>query len=82
MSEPDQLYTLRNQYWLGQYSMALDEAKSALRSKSTLSTELRTERDEFVARGLLALGRYGEIGVGPGTSGEIGVGKLSFCSLI
>jgi len=74
MSEPDQLYTLRNQVWLGHYSLALDEGKNLLRSKSSLSAALRTERDEFVARSLLALGRYGEIGVGVNASGTVDVG--------
>ena len=29
--EPDELYTLRAQYWLGHYSMALDEGRQAAR---------------------------------------------------
>jgi hypothetical protein len=31
MSEPDELYTLRAQYWLGHYQLALEEAKSVAR---------------------------------------------------
>ena len=31
MTEPDELYTLRAQYWLGHYQMAVDEAKSIAR---------------------------------------------------
>jgi len=74
MSEPDQLYTLRNQVWLGHYALALDEGKNLLRSKSSLSAALRTERDEFVARSLLALGRYSEVGAGVNASGIVDVG--------
>lgn len=54
MSEPDELYTLRAQFWLGHYQMALDEAKAMARRP--LSPALKEERDFFLARSQLALG--------------------------
>ena len=45
--EPDDLYTLRAQYWLGHYIMAADEAKSIMRRP--MSPELKIEREEFMA---------------------------------
>jgi len=53
MTEPDELYTLRAQYWLGHYQLALDEAKGIARKP--MSPELKDEREEFVQRSQLAL---------------------------
>ena len=71
-SEPDELYTLRAQYWLGHYSLALDEAKGIMRRP--MSPELKMEREEFVGRCQLALGDHGKViamgsssGASPGT---------------
>jgi hypothetical protein len=59
MSEPDELYTLRAQYWLGHYQMALDEAKSIMRRP--MSVELKQEREEFVSRCQIAMKDYDKV---------------------
>lgn len=59
MSEPDDLYTLRAQYWLGHYQMALDEAKSIMRRP--MSPDLKAEREEFVARCHIAMKDYDKV---------------------
>ena len=58
-SEPDELYTLRAQYWLGHYTMAVDEAKSIMRRP--MSPELKLEREEFSLRSQLALGQHNKV---------------------
>ncbi|KAL3936053.1 MAG: hypothetical protein SGBAC_008550 [Bacillariaceae sp.] len=68
MSEPDELYTLRAQYWLGHYALALDEAKSIMRRP--MSPALKAEREEFSLRCYLALGQYDKvISASPDTQG-------------
>ena len=57
--EPDELYTLRAQYWLGHYTLAIQEAKSIARRP--MSTTLKIEREEFLARSYLALKQYDKI---------------------
>mmetsp|Transcript_18644 Transcript_18644/g.45036 ORF Transcript_18644/g.45036 Transcript_18644/m.45036 type:complete len:293 (-) Transcript_18644:92-970(-) len=59
MSEPDELYTLRAQFWLGHYQMALDEGKSIARRP--MSPELKAEREELVARCYIALKDYDKV---------------------
>jgi len=59
MSEPDELYTLRAQYWLGHYSLCLDEAKSIARLP--MAPNLKIEREEFVLRSYLALGEFEKV---------------------
>ena len=59
MTEPDELYTLRAQFWLGHYHMALDEAKSIMRRP--MSPQLKAEREEFVQRCHLALHHYDKV---------------------
>lgn len=63
MSEPDDLFTLRNHYWLGSYQLAIAEGSGLGR----LPEALRVERDEFIYRAYLALGQYsivlGEVGL-------------------
>lgn len=54
MSEPDDLFTLRNHYWLGSYQLAIAEGSGLGR----LPEALRVERDEFIYRSYLALGQY------------------------
>jgi coatomer protein complex subunit epsilon len=56
MSEPDELYTLRAQYWLGHYQLALEEAKSVARRP--MSPNLKAEREELLARIHIALRQY------------------------
>ena len=67
MTEPDELYTLRAQFWLGHYSMCIEEAKSVARR--TMSPSLKQERDEFLARAQLALQQYDKV---VGLDGEPG----------
>jgi len=55
MAEPDELYTLRNRFWLGNFSMAIAEGNQL----SRLSDVLAVERDEFVYRSYIGLGQYG-----------------------
>lgn len=52
--DPDDLYTLRNLFWLGHYQLAINEANGLAR----LSPTLTLERDEFVYRSYLLLGQY------------------------
>lgn len=59
MSEPDELYTLRAQFWLGHYQMALDEAKSIMRRP--MSPDLKAEREEIVARCYIAMKDYDRV---------------------
>lgn len=56
MAEPDDLYTLRAQYWLGHYTLALDEGRQAARRP--MAPHLKTEREEMMLRCQLALGQY------------------------
>ena len=53
MAESDELYTLRNAFFLGNFQEALAEASTIPRPKSDL---LRLERDVLVARAHIALG--------------------------
>ena len=57
--DPDELYTLRAQYWLGHYQMALDEAKSI--SRRPMAPQLKLEREELVLRSLLAMGEFEKV---------------------
>ena len=59
MTEPDELYTLRAQYWLGHYGLAIEEAKSVVRPP--MSPDLKLEREEFLLRSQLALGQYDKV---------------------
>ena len=56
MAEPDELYTLRAQYWLGHYTLALDEGRQAARRP--MPPHLKTEREEMMLRAQLALKQY------------------------
>lgn len=59
MTEPDELYTLRAQFWLGHYQLALEEGKSIMRRP--MSPALKAEREEFMVRSQLALGQYDRV---------------------
>lgn len=59
MTEPDELYTLRAQYWLGHYAMAMEEAKAVVRRP--MSPALKLEREEFLLRSQLGLGQYDRV---------------------
>ena len=52
-AEPDDLYTLRAQFWLGHYEMCLEEAKAIARRP--MAPHLKQEREEFVSRANLAM---------------------------
>ena len=52
--EVDELYTLKNAYWMGNYEEAIAEAKS-LRLKTDA---LKAERDAFIARSNIGLGNF------------------------
>ena len=53
MTETDELFTLKNAFYLGSYREAIDEANS-LKLKSDA---LRLERDVYVQRALIGLGQ-------------------------
>jgi coatomer subunit epsilon len=74
MSDPDDLYTLRAQYWMGHYQLTLDEAKSIARRP--MSPALKQEREEFLQRAHLGLGEYNKV-IGGDTAGTLqnGVGS-------
>lgn len=55
MAEADELYTVKNNFWLGNFQDAIGEAKSVrLRPDSAL----RAERDVYVYRSLIGLKNY------------------------
>lgn len=64
MAEPDELYTLRAQFWLGHYQLAVDEAKSVARRP--MSPALKQEREEFLMRSYVALGQYDKVSASGG----------------
>lgn len=59
MDSPDELYTLRAQFYLGHYAMSLDEARAI--SRRPLSNDLKIEREEFQLRALLGLKQYDKV---------------------
>jgi coatomer subunit epsilon len=74
MAEPDELYTLRAQFWLGHYQTALDEGKSIARRP--MSPQLKEEREAFVARCSIALKDYSKVMAGD-TPGELWCSGIS-----
>lgn len=52
--DPDELYTLRNLFWLGSYQKAINEANSLSRCPA----HLQTEKQEFIYRSYLAAGQH------------------------
>jgi hypothetical protein len=59
MAEPDELYTLRAQFALGHYGLALQESKQVARRP--MSAALQAEREEYAVRALTALRQYAKI---------------------
>lgn len=55
--EPDELYTLRNLFWLGNYQLAINEANS-LQKKLGNNASLLAEKQELVYRSYVALEQY------------------------
>lgn len=74
---PDELYTLRSQYYLGHYNLCLEEAKAL--SRRPLSGELKIERDEFQLRAWLGLKQYDKIAIASSSyaSTETGVRAIA-----
>lgn len=59
MTEPDELYTLRAQFWLGHYNLAIEEAKSVVRRP--MAPHLKLEREVLLLRAQLALGQNDKV---------------------
>lgn len=57
MSEPDELYNLRNNYWIGNYQKAISEGSALQR----LSEEKKIESKEYIYRSYIALGQCGVV---------------------
>jgi hypothetical protein len=55
--QPDELYTLRTQYVLGHYQLALNEAKQMSR-RPIASAQLKLEREEYIYKCYIALQQY------------------------
>lgn len=76
MTEPDELFTMRNLFWLGNFQLAINESNGLHR----LPKQLTASRDEFVYRSYVALGQYDivldEIKDSPNTS--VGMFEYSF----
>ena len=53
-SEPDELYTLRNLFWLGNFQLAIKEANGMKKCP----THLQDEKNEYMYRSYAALGQY------------------------
>lgn len=53
---PDELYTLRAQFQLGHYALAVNEAKQLARRP--MSAALKVEREEYLMRAHAALHQY------------------------
>jgi hypothetical protein len=62
---PDELYTLRAQFWLGHYGLAIQEAKQVARRP--LSNALKLEREEFLMRSYVASHQYDKVESGDTT---------------
>ena len=54
MSEPDLLFAVRNNYYIGAYQSAIAEASDL----EGLDTESKVERDSYVYRAYIELGSY------------------------
>ena len=59
MTEPDELYTLRAQFWLGHYGLCVTEGKSL--GRRPMTPQLKAEREEFITRAMLAMGDYDKV---------------------
>ena len=76
MSDPDELFVLRNNFWLGNYQKAIAEGSSLGR----LSEALKIESKEFVYRSYIALGQFNividEVSDSPSTPSSLQAVKL------
>lgn len=75
MAEPDELYTLRAQYWLGHYALALDEARASARRP--MAPHLKSEREELMLRCQLGLGQYDKVMADGGSGGTAAMQALA-----
>ncbi len=57
--DPDELYTLRAQFWLGHYNLCIDEARSIARRP--MSPQLKVEREELYLRALLEMKQFDDV---------------------
>ena len=69
--DPDELYTLRAQFWLGHYNLCIDEAKSIARRP--MSPQLKVEREELYLRALLEMKQFDDV-LREASSGDKGPG--------
>jgi coatomer protein complex subunit epsilon len=79
MDSPDELYTLRTQYYLGHYNLCLEEAKAL--SRRPLSTEAKIEREEFQLRAMTLLKLYDKVATAAKSNvspGELTIFNSSF----
>lgn len=71
--DPDELYTLRAQFWLGHYNLSIDEAKSTARRPMT--PQLKVEREEFYLRSLMEMKQFDDV-IREASNGEKSPGKF------
>ena len=74
--EPDELYTLRAQYTLGHYALAVQEAKEV--SRRPMSVNLKIEREEYLNRAYCALRQFDKCATAPGD----GSGRCFSCFVV
>lgn len=72
--DPDELFSLRSQFWLGNYKLAITEGLSI----SPQSDRLRIDRDVFVNRCHIAMNNYSKVmkDIGEGSSTDLLAVKL------
>lgn len=59
--DPDELYTLRAQFWLGHYALCLEEGKATARRP--MAGTLKAEREEIMLRARIAMGDHVKVAV-------------------
>lgn len=74
--EPDELYTLRAQYTLGHYALAVQEAKEV--SRRPMAANLKIEREEYLNRAYCALRQFDKCATAPGD----GAGKRFYVIVV
>lgn len=75
---PDELYSLRNYYWLGHYQSAINEVNNAL--TRVKDPTLVNEKEEYVYRSYIALGQYNLVLSEIKDSPSLSVGKFGVSS--
>ena len=79
MSDPDSLYSLRSYYYLGHFTLALDESKTLPRQ---MPAELKAERDEFIMRSHMGLGDYQTVNNAVSASSSAGLQGIKLLSTL